>query len=232
MNVAVLQHVGFEDAGVIGELLIESGHGLLPCHLYQQHALPLIDDIDALLVMGGPMGVGDEDRFPWLKQEKAFIAAVIAAGKPVLGICLGAQLIAEVLGATVYRAPHREIGWFPINSSEALLQSEYGDVFGSEFMAFHWHGDTFTLPEGAIALGRSAACACQGFVYNESVIALQFHLEMTANGVAKLARHCANELVPAEFVQSADQLMADETLFAPMNQRMADLLRLWLKSAK
>jgi GMP synthase (glutamine-hydrolysing) len=231
MQIAVLQHVGFEDAGIIGKLLIDDGHVLMHCHLYQQEAVPLITDIDAVVVMGGPMSVSDETQFPWLKNEKEFLAAAIAANKPVLGICLGAQLIAEVLGARVYRAAQREIGWFPIDTSEAFLQSAYGEVFAKQFMAFHWHGDTFTLPEGALPIGSSAACACQGFVFSDRVIGLQFHLEMTSTGVAKLAKHCAAELVPTEFVQSAGQLIVDEQRFADMHRRMADLLTCWLDSA-
>lgn len=232
MNIAVLQHVAFEDAGKVGELLQQWGHQLQVCHVYKE-SLPELANCDAVLVMGGPMSAYDEPTLLWLAAEKQFLRAAIAAGKPVLGICLGAQLLADVLGARVYPGPHREIGWFAIETDSQLRASPYAAVFGEQFMAFHWHGDTFTLPDGALPIGTSAACACQGFIWQQRVIGLQFHLEMSADGVAKLAKHCAAELdnSSSPYVQPAAQLAAATAPFADMHERLAGLLRLWLASS-
>jgi GMP synthase-like glutamine amidotransferase len=160
------------------------------------------------VVMGGPMGVGDESTYDWLAPEKAFIREAIGAGKTVVGVCLGAQLIAEVLGARVYRGPEKEIGWMPI---QLTLGGRDSAVFGHlppSIEVFHWHGDTFDLPAGATHLARSAVCEHQAFLWGERVLALQFHLESTPESVAAICRECADELVTAPHIQEAGQMLA------------------------
>lgn len=145
MNIHYLQHVPFEDLGMIADWIDENGYHSRVSRLYQGEALPNVNDIDWLIVMGGPMGVYDEDQYPWLVDEKRCIERAIAKGRVVLGICLGAQLIANVLGARVYPHTRKEIGWFPITLTREGAQSPLFTELPSPFEVFHWHGDTFDL---------------------------------------------------------------------------------------
>lgn len=181
--------------------------------LFAGEPLPEPDDFDLLVVMGGPMSVGDEAVFDWLVPEKRCIARAIAAGKTVLGICLGAQLLAESLGGTVYRGDYREIGWFPVRMTpEAAAIPECG-VFPAEFTAFHWHGDTFTLPPGCVRLAESGVCGNQAFVYDRRVFGVQFHVEVTDAGVRELIACCPDDLRAGPFVQDAGGILSGERYF-------------------
>lgn len=148
----VLQHVPFEGLGSIEPWLVTAGYSITWTRFFTGGNLPAPDDPDLLIVLGGPMSVNDETAFPWLRDEKRFVRRSIEAGVPLLGICLGAQLIASALDARVYPNRHREIGWFPVYRTP----DEPG-VFPERFDAFHWHGETFDLPSGAALLARSAA---------------------------------------------------------------------------
>lgn len=168
--------------------------------------LPSPDEVDLLVVMGGPMSVNDEREFPWLVEEKQFVRRILAAGKPVLGICLGAQLIANALGARVYPNRAKEIGWFPIHG----VPSDDPDTFRLPATAdvFHWHGETFDLPTGAVHLARSAHCEHQAFQVGRRALGLQFHLETTPASARALVEHCRSELVPSPTVQDEATLLA------------------------
>jgi GMP synthase (glutamine-hydrolysing) len=220
----VVQHVPFEDAGSIALWAAQRHVGLSQTRLFDGESLPTGDWGDCLVIMGGPMSVGDEDDYPWLKGEKAFIVQAIKDGKRVLGICLGAQLVAESLGARVYPNHQKEIGWYTIQRRQASLASALNAFLPDEAMVFHWHGDTFDLPAGAQPLASSPACQNQGFIYHDRVVALQFHLEMTPSGIAALIEHCGNELEPATYVQSAEFMLAHSDYCLSANQIMADLL--------
>jgi GMP synthase (glutamine-hydrolysing) len=185
--------------------------------------LPAQDALDWLVVMGGPMNIYEEERYPWLVAEKRFIAQVVEAGKTVLGICLGAQLIADVLGAPIVKGPHPEIGWFPVIRDPAADHTKVGRVLPASFEAFHWHGDTFMLPKDAVPLGRSEACACQGFVYKERVLALQFHLETTAASAEALIEHCGAEIGNGPYEQAAAEMLVDPGRFDRLNALMKTL---------
>ncbi|MDQ6983403.1 MAG: type 1 glutamine amidotransferase, partial [Ghiorsea sp.] len=196
MRIHTIQHVAFEGLGCMQPYLEGKGHDLSFTHLSAGKALPNLNDIDALIIMGGPMGIYDDADLPWLKGEKVFIKQVIDAGKKVLGICLGAQLIADVLGSTdskraVYAGQHKEIGWFEIQKSGELQGTILDDVFPPCLDVFHWHEDMFDVPQGGKALAASKACENQGFVYNNRVVGLQFHLETTPESAAALIAHCA-----------------------------------------
>jgi len=170
------------------------------------------------------MSVHDEGLYPWLRQEKRFIASAIAAGKAVVGICLGAQLIAQVLGARVYPNAMKEIGWFPVERTPEAATTRLGALLPASFEAFHWHGETFDLPADAVHLARSDACTHQAFIYGERVVALQFHLETTRPGVEALSAHCAAEIRPGPFVQPAAAMLGDNAQFAAINLQMSRLL--------
>jgi len=225
MRIHYLQHVPFEGLGQIEPLLREQGHELSGSHLYRGDALPTLDDFDGLVVMGGPMGVGDVDRYPWLAPELALIGQAVQAGKRLLGICLGAQLIAAALGAAVTKNRWREIGWFPISRDPQAAGSPLGLLFPDQLEVFHWHGDTFALPEGALRLASSAACVEQGFVLDERVVGLQFHLEMTPKSAAVLCAEGEGELDGSRYVQTTEAMLADAGRFDGCRGVLDALLR-------
>jgi GMP synthase-like glutamine amidotransferase len=191
---------------------------------FAPHSLPDRRDVDLLIVLGGPMSANDEATLPWLVPEKRFIREAIEAGTPVLGICLGAQLIASAMGARVFRNPQKEIGWFPIFSTHPGGQR---DLFHlpDELLVFHWHGETFDLPPGAVHLARSAACAHQAFHIGARALGLQCHLETTRQSCEGLLGDLRAELTPGPSVQSEREILgADDATYARINQTMADML--------
>jgi len=187
-------------------MLHSRGHRISSSRLFESPQLPELSDFDALVAMGGSMSVNDEAEFPWLAREKRLIRQAVDAGRPVLGVCLGAQLMASSLGARVYPNAEREIGWFPVRgialSDSALF------AFPPSLMAFHWHGETFDLPPGAAHLASSEACANQAFQFGRRAIGLQFHLETTSESARALVENCADELTPGPFVQDAQAILS------------------------
>ena len=199
-------------------------HPLTVTRFYQDDALPDLDAINCLIVMGGPMSVHDDDRFPWLQSEKHFIERAIQQSKWVIGICLGSQLIADVLGARVYANRGKEIGWFPIELTAAGRQSPLLGFLPDRLDVFHWHGDTFDLPSGALHLAQSEACLHQAFVYGERVIGLQFHLETTPAGVRDLVENGQADLIAGRYIQTPAQMLARTQNFESINRAMRELL--------
>jgi GMP synthase-like glutamine amidotransferase len=224
MRIHYLQHVPFEGLGSIESWALANNHTLTATRLYAGEPLPTLDRFDLLVILGGPMSVHDEAEHVWLKAEKWFIRQVLEAKKPTLGICLGAQLLAEVLGGTITKNRHKEIGWFPITLSEAFADVEPGRSLPRQAEAFHWHGETFTLPKGAMRIASSVACENQGFIHSGNIIALQFHLEMTLLGAEELILHCGDELVAGEYIQKGEETLSDKHLFQRANHIMVTLL--------
>jgi GMP synthase (glutamine-hydrolysing) len=224
MRVHYLQHVPFEDLGSMQRVLLDSGHTIKATRLYEPHSLPATEQFDWLIVMGGPMGVYDDRKYSWIVAEKRLIENAIQDRKIVLGVCLGAQLIADVLGATVYANAHKEIGWFPIERTKASATSAIGSAFPKTVEAFHWHGDTFNLPAGAVHLARSAVCENQAFVFQQRVLALQYHLETTRESAERLIENCAHELVGGPYIQSAENMLSNDERFTRINDSMKTLL--------
>ncbi|WP_374979664.1 type 1 glutamine amidotransferase [Pseudomonas solani] len=202
MRVAILQHVPFEGIGRIAQWLDLRSAQVRGHDLYADCPLPQLDDFELLIVMGGPMSVHDEAVLPWLVGEKALIRAALEGGKRVLGICLGAQLLAEALGAQV-RPGEAEIGWWPMEKHALAEHSPLGRMLPQRLMAMHWHGETFDLPAGSIPLYGSAACANQGFVWQERAIGLQCHLESTPESIHALLEACPEDLALGGSVESA-----------------------------
>jgi len=223
MRAHYLQHVPFEGLGSIAPWLDKAGHKVTCTRFFESPDLPDLKDIGLLVVMGGPMSVHDEDKFPWLDAEKKFIREVIHIGTPVLGICLGAQLIASALGAGVYPNNGKEIGWFPVYGIESNDKAVFH--FPQKTDVFHWHGETFDLPAGAVRLAQSDACVNQAFQYGESVIALQFHLETTLQDARDLVSHCRDELIPARYVQTEEEILsAKNAKYKSINSIMDNML--------
>jgi GMP synthase-like glutamine amidotransferase len=223
MRVQVLQHVPFEGVGSIQLWMDARGISVIASRLYEGAALPRPAELDWLIVMGGPMSVNDENLHSWLRPEKQFIAQCIEAGKIVLGICLGAQLIASALGARVFPNARKEIGWFPVRRTPGSYV-ELARLFADAPEVFHWHGDTFDLPNDAVGFLRSDACLNQAFVLGEKVVGLQFHLETTPQGAAALIENCRDEIAPGPTIQTESEMMAQPERFARINKLMGFVL--------
>jgi GMP synthase-like glutamine amidotransferase len=224
MNIHYLQHVSYEGPGSIASWAHARRYWLSRTRLHEGDGLPALSSFDCLAIMGGPMGVYETGRFPWLTEEKKLIESAIHCGKKVLGVCLGAQLVADVLGARVYANRYREIGWFPVETgSEADLGGH--TALPERFEAFHWHGDTFDIPAGAIHAARSNACENQAFTYDSNVLALQFHCESTLQSAQALIENCREEIDPDKpYVQSPAMLLSDHARFQKTNAIMSKLL--------
>ena len=221
MRIHTLQHVAFEGLGSIEVWAKTRGADIRYSRMFAGEALPAVSELDWLVVMGGPMNIYQDDAYPWLSPEKAFIRETIEAGKVVLGVCLGAQLIADVLGAAVSRNPHREIGWFPLTTIHPAMSA----IIPAMTEVMHWHGDTFALPVGAERLASSAACLNQGFIYRERVIGLQFHLESTPDSLRGLIEHGQDDLGSGgPYCQTPAEMLAHPARFTAINQMMAALL--------
>lgn len=224
MNLHYFKHVPFEDIGSIRNWAESVGANISLTRFYAGDFLPSINDIDWLIIMGGPMRVYDEKQYPWLETEKRFISQAITNRKVVLGICLGAQLLAHVLGARVYRHGRKEIGWFPIQKTDDLAGSSFADVIPDEVEVLHWHCDTFELPPETIHLASSAACENQGFVYGDRVVGLQFHLETTKQDLATLIENCIDDITDGPYIQGPEEMLSKSSRFARVNAAMDRLL--------
>ncbi|MDH3608963.1 MAG: type 1 glutamine amidotransferase [Gammaproteobacteria bacterium] len=225
MRIHYLKHVPFEGLGSMENMFVERGCSLSRTCMYEDQSLPSIHDIDALVVMGGPMGVGDDDEYPWLTLEKEFIESMIKREVPVLGVCLGAQLIANVLGAEVSKNVHEEIGWFPVKRTKGLIDERVENLPIS-FDALHWHGDTFDIPEGGHNFMTSEACANQGFAYGDSTLALQFHLEMLPSDVQTIYQECGNPEKNGAYIHGLADMLAPADKF----QRAGKILEKFLEA--
>jgi GMP synthase-like glutamine amidotransferase len=199
-------HATFEGLGNIEEWSAQNGHLLSCTRVYENTDFPELISFDGLIIMGGPVGAYEEDQYPWLKAEKEFIRSTIKAGKKVLGICLGAQLIADVLGAKVFHNKNKEIGWFPVSFTPDSTNHPITGVFPETFMTFHWHGDTFTLPVGVTHLAYSEATPNQAFIYDNRVVALQFHPEVVEAVITDLTENGDKELIDAPYIQSKEEM--------------------------
>jgi GMP synthase-like glutamine amidotransferase len=217
-------HVPFEGLGCIEQWTSKNNHSTSYTKFYENYKLPNINDIDWLIIMGGPMGVYDEAIYLWLAEEKLFIKQAIESGKTVLGICLGSQLIAEVLGAKVYPNKQKEIGWFNLQLTHDGKIEKMLNGYTDSFPVFHWHGDTFDLPVGSKCLFKSKVTKNQAFIYNEKVLGLQFHFEVTKESMTEMVKHGANELIENDTIQSGEQILAQTAHIASNNRKMFQIL--------
>lgn len=224
LNIHTLMHVPFEGLGCIEQWANNQNHTLSFTHFYEDYQLPDPDKIDWLIVMGGPMGVYDEAIYPWLTNEKTFIRQAIEKGKTVIGICLGSQLIAEVLGAKVYPNKQKEIGWFDVNLSESAKVNSLFEGFKDCFPVFHWHGDTFDLPAESTHLISSNACKNQAFLYKDNVLGLQFHFEVTNQSLQGMLENGAAELIESETIQSTERILEQTANIETNNKKMFQIL--------
>ncbi len=224
MRIHAFLHADFEDLGMIEKWIRSKGHSLTTTRFYAGDPLPDPDEIHWLIVMGGPMGAYDDERYPWLVDERQCIREVISRSRTVLGICLGAQIIAAAMGARVSRNPEREIGWHRVQKARVpSIMNPLRDL-PADFPVFQWHGDMFQIPEGAILLALSDACRNQAFTIDEKVLALQFHLELEKENVERLIENCPADLNPGAFVQTAEEMLSRADLFESSATMMAKIL--------
>lgn len=205
MILHILQHDPIEGPGEIADWAARRGHTLQTTHVYRGGQLPDIGTGDLVVVMGGPMNIYQDRDYPWLKAERSYLSEHIKAGGRALGICLGAQFLADALGGRVTQNPQVEIGWFPVRFTDEA-RSMFPCLPAAKEIV-HWHGDTFELPAGAMRLGASEACANQGFLYEGRILGLQFHAEMTREFATLLAEQAGPDLQPAAFVQDGRTIL-------------------------
>lgn len=230
MRIHYLQHVPFENPGIILDWAGKNGHGISKTLLYQNEPFPALSDFDWLVIMGGPMNIYEEDNYPWLVPEKNFIKESIDQGKFVIGICLGGQLIADVIGGKVTKNSVSEIGWFPVCLYEWASENILFSFFPPEPVVFQWHSDTFSiLPEEARIIAKSEACTNQAFIYRDRVFGFQFHLENTLPIIDNLIENCGEEMIPGKYVQTADEILLHKEYINQDNIWMNEFLtRLWI----
>jgi GMP synthase-like glutamine amidotransferase len=214
-EVLVFQHDPFEDLGFFGEVLEKQGaeyrvvrlfHGEMPAEEWEH--------VRALIILGGPMSVDEEDGFPFLRWEKRIIRAAIDEAVPILGICLGAQLIATTLGTPVFHGPVREIGWTPISITPHGQVDSLLGYLPENATVFQWHGDGFDLPAGAIRLASSAHYGTQAFRLGKTIYGLQFHLEVTPPMIERWIEERSKDLALAPHVLP-EKILADTQSYAP-----------------
>lgn len=225
MNITVIQHTPFENPGCFLEVFQNYGPKITFLNAWEKMSFSYnAAELDLLLIMGGPMNIYEEDIYPWLKNEKEMIRKVIESGKMVIGVCLGAQMIADILGAKVYKNKAREIGWYPLQK----IHTGILDFLPDFATVFHWHGETFDIPEKAIPFYRSELTANQSFLYENRILALQFHLEMNQEGGHLLCTNCRDELDGSRFVMSEEEILKGFSLYASSNRKILKNMVSWL----
>lgn len=207
----VLQHVPFEGPGTIRDWAWQRGYKVVTHALYEEALCPTPATDDIVCVMGGPMNIYEDHLYPWLAHERAWLKRIIAEGVPVMGICLGAQLLADALNAKVYPHHTKEIGWMPVWWSAEAKRLVSG--LHESTVVLHWHGDTFDIPDGATPLAHSAYCQNQGFIHGRC-LAFQFHLEAGERETALMLENCGQEIAcPALSIHAAQAIAKDTTAF-------------------
>jgi GMP synthase-like glutamine amidotransferase len=211
MKIHAVIHGPTDGLGAIAAWAKPRGHEVTETRLYLGETLPPLEEVEFAIVMGGAMNIYQHRDHPWLVAEKQWLAAALQQGKRMLGVCLGGQLFADVLGAKIWQNSVKEIGWFPVRF---VARPGVLAALPEEMTVFHWHGDTFQIPPGAVRIAESDACANQGFVFGDRVVGLQFHIEVTPEAVAEFIAGGEAELVPAAHVQSPAQICVDPPGFS------------------
>lgn len=224
MKVHILQHANFEGPGIIEDWTLDRGHEISFSRLYLGEDFPGTKDIDILVIMGGPMSFDEFDKYPWLKNEILFIKEAIIANKVVLGICLGAQILAEALGGRALHGNTKEIGWFPVYFDSNTLKKTGMEFIPEVITVFHWHTDTFEIPPGAVHLAKSNAFTNQAFIYKRKVIGLQFHFEVRTDSVINMVRYGRQELEKSDYVQGEVEILSNSGYIENSNKIMVNIL--------
>jgi len=223
-------HAFFETPGVIEKWARDRGHTFDGTQPYRNERLPDASDIDLLVVMGGPQSPIRIEEHPYLRAEINLISAMIVRNKPVVGLCLGAQLIAEALGARTQKSPEKEVGIFPIQLTNDGRRDPVLKGFSAEFDVVHWHNDMPGIPDGAILLARSAGCPHQAFRFGDRTYGFQFHMEPTRESIVPLLENAAGDLAPSRYTQTPEQILSFD--FETMNRRMMNVMDTLIELAK
>ena len=239
-KILVIQHVPFEG---LGKLDIWCQLRAITPDIYrffEERPLPDLIQYSGLIILGGPMGVLEVDRYPWLQREIQFIQSTIqAANIPILGICLGAQILASILGGSVQHAADKEIGWYPISISPDAKKHPFFQAWPEEFVTFHWHQDTFTPPKESFSIASSAACSQQGFYMEKQgnsgqtipIVGFQFHLEMTQEISKRLVESCHEDIATAgPFISSKKQILSGFAPYAKSHTHLFSFLDCWINT--
>lgn len=218
-HVIVVQHIQCEAPGTIAEVLEGRGIPVRTVRVFDAEPVPPeTGEAAGLVVMGGPMSVYEQARYPFLRDETRLLEAALRAEIPVLGVCLGSQLLASVLGADVRPGVQKEIGWHPVWLSRAAVDDPLWKTAEPRFTGFHWHGDIFDLPAGAVSLASSELTACQAFRYGQNAYGLLFHMEVTEKIISDMVRDCSDELRQAAV--NGGEILAKRSEFLPKLQEL------------
>lgn len=220
MRVHFIQHVDFEGPAELLNWAEERGYSVTVSKMHNRDLFPEIDDFDMLIVMGGPMSVSDSGKYPWIIREKEFIRRSINQDKIVVGICLGAQMIADVLDGTVRKNRYKEIGWFPVKKSYFISKNKVFQEIEKEPLFFHWHGETFDIPKKAKRIFKSQACKNQAFQFGNKVFGFQFHFEMNEEAIKTLVKNCGEELIDDKYIQPDVNSLLNRENIAKSNEVM------------
>ncbi len=223
MKIHSLEHEPFEGLANIEVWAKNRGHSISRTLLFNNEELPDTDDFDWLVIMGGSMNIYEEEKYRWLAPEKDFIAEAIASKKIVLGICLGSQLIADVLGGRVSKNKYKEIGWFPVSLTKEARNFPIFNTLPGTFTAFHWHGDKFRIPPGAARIAESEGCANQAFGYGR-VIGLQFHIEYSIESINSMFQNCKDDIVDGKYIQKLEEIVSQGSNVHKLNEILDMLL--------
>ena len=230
-SVTLLQHIHCETPGIISDCLQSADIDMRFVRTFERNPIPSNLDTQAgLIVMGGPMSVYDHDQFPFLLEEQRLIEEALKDDKPVLGVCLGSQLLAATLGAEVKSGAQKEIGWHPVTLTEDAATDALWKELPARFTAYHWHGDVYDLPQGAVSLASSELTPCQGFRYGTNAYGFLFHMEVTEkiieNMVAEFQDELEEQCITAESIiqKTRDYLSALQTVGGRVFRRWVKLL--------
>lgn len=221
MKIHCIRHEPFEGLAYIEDWIKANHHDLEYTLVFKNEAFPKTFEFDMLIIMGGTASVYDESKFIWISEEKKFISEALRKKKKILGICFGAQILASALGCRVYPGANKEIGWFPVRFNKKSLPGI--NFLPEEITSFHWHGDTFDIPPGAMHLASSDCTPNQGFIIGNQILALQFHPEMNQDAIHNLLSIAGSEIKPGPYIQSEKEILRGDFI-KENNQLMLNFL--------
>jgi len=223
MKILCISHASFEKLGYIETWANKKNHIIRKVNPYRGETLPKIDDFDFIIIMGGPQSTLQIEDAPYLVDEIEFIKEALKLNKCILGICLGAQLVAEASGAKTKPSPHQEVGMYLVELLDDAKKDPVFQHFPNKFEAMHWHYDMPGLPEGAALLARSEGCPRQAFCYGDRIYGLQFHFEMTESLLAGMVENCLSDLVEkGKYVRPVKEIL--ETDCSEINLKLENVL--------